>query len=268
MLWPNSLKRCAKALHLYRPARWVNQRLFRRADLQRQREDTALLAGLLKKGDLVFDVGANVGNKTRVFLGLGARVVAFEPQANCVAELRARIGSRGDFTIEQCALGAKSGEATLYVQANSVASSLLKSWGNRTIGHVKVPVRTMDDMIHKYGVPKYVKIDVEGYELEVLKGLSRCIPLLSLEYHRDNEADVAKVRACLRHLKRFGALVVNLAPVGRCVFHYPVWVNLPTFLNDFPHSYADDFAYRYGDIFVWAGNYGGGEEPERGCAAL
>lgn len=263
MLWPKSLKRCAKALHLYRPARCVNQHLFRRADLKRQREDAAFFAAFLRKGDLVFDVGANVGNKTRVFLGLGARVVAFEPQADCVTELTARIGSRGDFTIEQCALGAKSGEATLHVQASSGSSSLLESWGNRTIDHVKVPVRTMDEMIRKYGIPQYVKIDVEGYELEVLEGLSRCIPLLSFEYHRDNEADVAKVHTCLRRLERFGPLAINLTPAERCIFHYRGWVDLPTFLNDFPHSFADDFAYRYGDVFVRVGNSGGRQRPER-----
>lgn len=44
----------------------------------------------VKSGDLVFDVGANVGNRTAVFLRLGARVVAVEPHASCVAELTNR----------------------------------------------------------------------------------------------------------------------------------------------------------------------------------
>jgi FkbM family methyltransferase len=53
---------------------------------------------------------------------------------------------------------------------------------NKTVRRVvQVPMTTLDTLIDLHGVPNYIKVDVEGYELQVIKGLSRPVPLLSVE---------------------------------------------------------------------------------------
>jgi FkbM family methyltransferase len=142
---------------------------------------------LIRRGDLVFDVGANIGDRTRIFLAVGARVVAFEPQPSCAGTLQ-RTGA----TVEQVALGAEAGSATMQVATATTISSMEPEWVERVrssgrfaeqewIDTIVVPVETLDGMIARYGCPEFCKIDVEGYEAEVLAGLTHPIPLLSLE---------------------------------------------------------------------------------------
>ena len=88
----STLKRLAKKARLYRAARWFNRHVRDRRELLQERNDYRFYSSLLKRDDLVFDVGANIGQKTRVFLRLGTRVVAFEPQPDVRAELTARCG--------------------------------------------------------------------------------------------------------------------------------------------------------------------------------
>jgi hypothetical protein len=84
-------------------------------------DNLALYGQFVSPGDLCFDVGANIGHKTEVLLSLGASVVAFEPQPDCVRELKARCGQRG-LTAITAAVGSKSGRLPLYV---SPATSFL-----------------------------------------------------------------------------------------------------------------------------------------------
>ncbi|MBD2699763.1 FkbM family methyltransferase [Spirosoma sp. BT702] len=144
---------------------------------------------LIKPGDLCFDVGANIGNRTAIFLGLKARVVAIEPQPSCVEALKKRFGNQIELVAK--GLGATEGELPIHISTNSTLSSFSEEWidavqdrfadysWNETI---MVPVTTLDDLIASYGVPTFCKIDVEGFELQVLRGLTQPIPMLSLEY--------------------------------------------------------------------------------------
>jgi FkbM family methyltransferase len=79
-------------------------------------------------GSLCFDVGANMGNRTKIFRRLGARVVAVEPQANCLAVLRRAFGDDPDVTILAEAAGAAPGTATLFASDADTLSSLAKEW--------------------------------------------------------------------------------------------------------------------------------------------
>lgn len=142
-------------------------------------------------GDIVFDVGANVGERTATFVSLGARVVAVEPQADCAARLRERFGDRVE--VVEAAAGSAAGEAELLVASYHTISSLSREWVDavRASGRfsafawdrkVRVPVVTLDDLIHRFGHPAFCKIDVEGYELQVLEGLTQAVPALSFEF--------------------------------------------------------------------------------------
>lgn len=144
----------------------------------------------IKPGDLCFDVGANVGNRTAIFLSLKARVVAVEPQPACVQKLKSRFADR--ITIVPKGLGSEPGVLPMHISDASTLSTFSKEWinelgSNRFSGYqwketIHVEITTLDQLIAEYGMPHFCKIDVEGYELNVIKGLSRPIPHLSFEY--------------------------------------------------------------------------------------
>lgn len=163
----------------------------------------------VRRGSLCFDVGANVGNRTRIFLALGARVVAVEPQPACVTSLR-RIRRRR-LVIEEVALGATPGTAQLHVASASTISSMADEWIERVKASgrfsdyewrqtLEVEVMTLDALIVQYGVPDFCKIDVEGYESQVLAGLSRTLPVLSFEFTPEWSESAEKALARLESL--------------------------------------------------------------------
>jgi FkbM family methyltransferase len=149
-------------------------------------------AQFIRPGDLVFDVGANLGNRSKTFLQLGAHVVAFEPQVSCAALLSQMFEKKRRFRLVREALGPTEGSAVMFICDTHTISSLSKDWidatkrsgrfaSSRWAGRQEVAVTTLDVAISTFGSPSFVKIDVEGFELEVLKGLSRPIETLSIE---------------------------------------------------------------------------------------
>jgi FkbM family methyltransferase len=153
-----------------------------------------LYAGFVKPGDLVFDVGAHVGDRIRAFRRLGARVVAVEPQLPMVRVLRLIYGRDADVTIEPMAVGRAAGSITLQINvANPTISTASRAFiaaaagsprwiGEQWTREITVPVTTLDALILRHGPPSFAKIDIEGFEAEALAGLSRPIPALSFEF--------------------------------------------------------------------------------------
>ncbi|MDZ4877485.1 MAG: hypothetical protein CLLPBCKN_006920 [Chroococcidiopsis cubana SAG 39.79] len=155
----------------------------------------------------------------------------------------------------ECAVGAEPGELTLYVSAIDSHSSLKRDWLHEVIvNEIQVPVITLDQAIEDHGLPDYCEIDVEGWEFEVLKGLTQPIPLVSFEYHL-SQHEVNQARACLYYLKQFGELHINLRAQGRALFTYQDWLPLDEFLTLFPDTLRPLKGYSYGDIFVRLSDY-------------
>lgn len=176
--------------------------------IERQQELARLkfYSSIIKENDLVFDVGANIGNRTSVFLDLKAKVVAVEPQPSCLNILKERFGNT--IALEQVGLDEKEDTLTMYIADESTISTFSKEYidlvkdtkfkKNNWNQTIQVPVIRIDNLIAKYGLPVFCKIDVEGYELNVLKGLSKPIPLISFEYSVPELA--GKLLACLVYL--------------------------------------------------------------------
>ena len=147
----------------------------------------------LQPGDLCFDVGANMGSRVAVFLEVGARVIAVEPQDDCVRHMLKRFGPHPNLVLVEKGLAAKPGRMQLSVSDSNTISTMSDSWKEAVTQSgrfadyswdrvLEVEVITLDALIDWHGVPSFCKIDVEGFELEVLKGLSHPIPYLSFEY--------------------------------------------------------------------------------------
>lgn len=187
----------------------------------KRRRARAFYRRFVPPGALCFDVGAHLGDRTAHFLALGARVIAVEPQPAPLAVLRRLFGSNPRVIILDLALGAAIGEAELAIDPrNPTVATLSPRWraevaqsasftGIRWRERRRVAVSTLDVLIASYGVPAFCKIDVEGFEAEVLAGLSQAIPALSFEYI---PAALPGALAALDRLAALGAYRFNRSP--------------------------------------------------------
>jgi len=136
----------------------------------------------------VFDIGANVGDKSRVFGELAGHVLCVEPDPDLADILRYRFKGRRDMVVKCAAVGDAIGSASLHRKQFAGFNTLSEKWSEHSaelnVGSrdsIAVPVTTLDRLMVDHGRPDYVKIDVEGYELAVLRGLSAAIRTISFE---------------------------------------------------------------------------------------
>jgi FkbM family methyltransferase len=193
-----------------------------------------LYAEFVREGDLVFDIGAHVGDRIRAFRRLGARVVAVEPQPVLAKTLRLFYGRDPMVAIEESAVGRPTGTIDLNINvANptvSTASSAFiaaardaPGWeGQRWARRETVPLTTLDALIAAHGAPSFIKIDVEGFEAEALAGLSRPPAALSFEFTLIQRG---VGRACIDRCRTLGYTRFNAALGESQRFAHAGWVD-------------------------------------------
>ena len=222
----------------------------------RQRRLRRFYAQFLAPGDLAFDVGAHVGNRVRAWRALGVRVVAVEPQPDLVMVLRSLFGRDGQVVIRDQAVGAHPGQASLRIAtATPTVSSLSPEWigtvtADRRFGRVRwdravdVAVVTLDELIAAHGRPAFVKVDVEGFEAEVLAGLGQPVAALSFEYLP--QAHAAGL-AALAEVERLGGYEYNYSPVETQRLASDRWLDAPGLVELLERRPPDG---RSGDVYA------------------
>ena len=210
----------------------------------------------VQPGDICFDVGAHVGNRIRALTRIGARVVAIEPQPALAALLRQWYGTRSDVTVIECALGAQAGTAEMLISNRTpTVTTLSRQWADR-IGNTPsfaavhwdetrtVEVTTLDALIEQYGLPRFCKIDVEGYELDVLHGLSKLVRSLSFEYI---PAAMDMSIACVKHLAALGSYQYNWSVGESLRFASDEWLDDSSLIDSL---HAMPTSARSGDVYA------------------
>jgi FkbM family methyltransferase len=187
-----ALKAVTRTLGVYSLARSI----YRRVHPGHRRERSCNLQfyrQLVRPGDLCFDIGANVGQTTEAMRALGATVVGVEPNPHCIPVLQSQFGRDRGVHLVQKAIGAAPGRAELHFRGTDSTASIRTDWPFPADQRVDVEVTTLDDLIREFGRPRLIKVDVEGFELEVFQGLSQPVPLLYFEMHGQEAAVVTTI---------------------------------------------------------------------------
>jgi FkbM family methyltransferase len=207
-----------------------------------------LYGQFINNGDLVFDIGSHVGDRVASFSRLSARVIAVEPQPALVRVLKLLHGRNPAVTIEPVAVGREAGSAELMINpSNPTVSTASREFvgaahnapgweTQRWTRTIQVPATTLDALIRKYGKPAFIKIDVEGFEAEVLAGLTQPVRTLSFEF-TTIQREVA--RACIARCHALGFTRFNSALGESQMLTHAQWVDkdaMAAWLAALPHS--------------------------------
>jgi FkbM family methyltransferase len=222
------------------------------------RQEKRFYRQFIKRGDLVFDVGANVGEKTAAFLAAGARVVAVEPNPVCVDEIRKmnrRALSNGSLLVEAVAVAGSRKQITLNVfeghtQLTTGSPDFVEFVGSAlqvAARQITVPALTLDDLVGRHGLPDFLKVDVEGMDAEVLTGLHRKPKHLSFEF-QVRPALWENTRRCLMEVERLGFTAANVTESSPPKLLLGHWLEIKSVASELHRLFGE--GDRWGDIIV------------------
>ncbi len=259
----NTKKRVIKLLkkyNLYNKTKLLKDNIlfFFRDRFYFNKEMTNFYSQFIHKGDLCFDIGSSYGNRVKAFLDVGAsKVIAVEPLKYNIKKLKSRYSKNKKVLIEEIGIGDTKKEGKLFI---SPAAPFMSTFDKGIADNMKndsqmvnieyqnvetVKIDTIDSLIKKYGVPNFIKIDIEGLEPSAFRGLSYPIKCLSFEYMTK-----FKDRAffCIDRLGKLGKYEFNYSIQETMKLNSKNWLNaseMKSVLMSIPKStYSGDIYAR------------------------
>lgn len=205
---------------------------------------------------LVFDIGANLGDRTEVFLDSGKKVVSVEPNPELAKILRMRFSGRPNFELVNKGCGARNEFQEFSIGSNH----LLSSFSTEFMDHkkklteqvgwsrkIKVEIVTLDDLVSNYGIPQFCKIDVEGYEEQVFQGLTQKIGCISYEFN--SPTFNSQTEWCAKKLAGLGYHEFNISFAESLKLEFNKWIPLDELVH-FIQTTPKMSTASYGDVYA------------------
>ena len=158
---------------------------------------------LIDKKNLIFDVGANHGDKSAIFLKVAEKVIAFEPDHSNCEFLNHRFFKKSNFTLVPKAVSNETGKVTFFLVNDGSGLNTIDQEHKDNLkitSSYEVETTSLDEMIKRFGIPDFIKIDVEGHEISVLKGLT--IPVKNISFEANLPEKLNATLACIKLLAK------------------------------------------------------------------
>jgi FkbM family methyltransferase len=205
----------------------------------------------LNTNDLFFDVGAHLGDKSKELIKNKINVVMIEPQPECLKELKKLYSKNPFVTIIPMGLGRSKQKLEMSVNSKQpVISTFAEHWKTGRFSEsvwdkkITVDITTLDELIKKFGDPKFIKIDVEGFEHEVLLGLTKKSGIISFEFASEFIENAYK---SIDYLISIGYTEFNYSLGERRKF-YTQWSNANTIKEGLKNNIKEDDLL-WGDLY-------------------
>lgn len=212
----------------------------------------------ISNNDLCFDIGANIGGKTYVFSKIGTQVIAVEPDPRAFASLKARFGKKKNITLLNCGLGEREETKELIEFSISTLSTFdridaeaqihdSRLSGNSVVTTTQMRINTLDQLISRFGLPSYIKIAVVGYEVYVLKGLSRAPKTIS--FTMNSPYHIEKSLLCIKIISGLGIYKFNYCNLPLTGFILNEWIDSER-IKEIICSIGKEIGTSYFEIFA------------------
>ena len=173
--------------------------------------------------NIIFDIGAHKGDKSKKLINFFSKIVLVEPQPECIKILKSKFSKYKNIIIVET--GVSSREQSLELKINS-SNPLISTFSDKwTKGRFKeskwdqklnITTTTLDKLVNQFGNPDFIKIDVEGHEYDVVKGLSKKVGTISFEFTSEFFEESLK---CLNYLQKLGYEKFNYSEGERRKFN-------------------------------------------------
>jgi len=210
----------------------------------------------IQPGYLCFDIGAHIGDQSATWLKLGANVIAVEPNPRLFSYLKKRFRNKPQIHLHQEAIGEKPGKLALHISSIAPTVSTMADADWRTTIHDRssfdvqwdrqhiAEVITLQQLIDQYGVPDFIKLDVEDFEYPALLGLQTAVPFLSFEYFSYLKEQSTR---CIHRLETLGSYQYNVSFREYFELSFDQWMSATEILQWVSERDPDAFS---GDIYA------------------